>query len=716
MNKIPLGDIHLGEFTFSSADNTISKPRNAHTEHAWQTLLNELKKEGLNHLPGTVCVVWENDYDHIEKPVLNLETSAEQLPEYYRRCGCLLCLAWLLRSNDLHEENLIACGDYPVLVDLETLLSGVNEREPEQYNLSLADSVTNTHLLPGFDGMEDDSGFSGIGGQNVPKVQGKSVFIGDYVPQLLEGFEDAYRFIFLHKESVEKKLHLFDNCNFRVILRPTSTYWALINSINNLSEPERRIAANTFLRNAYEKDIDPDRINKASLVLEAEINALTQNWIPLFYSHGDSTALFCDGRQLGMERGEQKLMNNFFCLSPVDAARMKLHRMDELELEKQMAIIRTVYYSKKKLPTETEHTNWDISLLQELQKEQIPNLPGSFIHLTGFYGKGIWISNGYTLYEGAAGELCALAAMGQEESIIFRKLYQDLEKYVLNNAMSLHLNGDACALGSGVSGIIAGLIHISELTGKQKYLDDAYTLLERFEEVVLPESETDVLNGLAGLCLQLPKLNGEKAKRLASILIPVMKSANTKLTGAAHGKAGLALALGALQYTLGTNEADSCILHLLQEEDAVFVSERNNWPDLRREGKAGFMGGWCSGAPGIGMYRKKLMEYTVDPEILEICRKDIAITKAYLEEHKCKELQRDTLCCGNAARLMTASYLGVGMPELKKSITRSVDPASPRLFHLVNTADHQVSLMQGVSGVGYVLALYGDGKSGGMLR
>ena len=102
-------------------------------------------------------------------------------------------------------------------------------------------------------------------------------------------------------------------------------------------------------------------------------------------------------------------------------------------------------------------------------------------------------------------------------------------------------------------------------------------------------------------------------------------------------------------------------------------------------------------------------------EILEICRKDIAIAKAYLEEHKNKELRRDTLCCGNAARLMAASYLGVEMLELKKSITRSVDPASPKLFHLVNTADHQVSLMQGAAGVGYALALYGDKKSGGML-
>ena len=715
MMEKALGDLHLGKYTYKEDNDIIYKPRDAKTEHAWQTFLNELKNEGLNHVPGTVCVVWESDIEHREKCVFNLEISAEHLPEYYRRCGCLLCLTWLLRSNDLHEENLIACSDYPVLVDLETILSGIMNRETELYNLSLAGSVTNTHLLPSFDGMEDDSGFSGVGGQNLPLVNGQSACITEYVPELIEGFEETYRFIYLHKETVQKKLHLFDNCNFRVILRPTSTYGSILSTINNIPEHERQSMTNFLLRRAYEKDLDPDRINKNAVVLESETYALSQKWIPLFYTHGDSISLFCDGLQLGLNQGEQMVMDSFFRLSPVDSAKIKIDHMDELELKKQKAIIRTVYHSKEKLLKTTEHINWNSTLVHTLQREQIPNLPGGYIHLSGYNGKGIWVSGGFTLYEGATGILCALAAMGQEQEPLFHKLHQDLETYVIRQHTKFQLNGGACALGSGVAGIIAGLIHISEITGKNKYFEEAEELLERFEEAVAPESETDILGGLAGLCVQLPKLKEEKTKRLARALMPKMMEANTKLTGAAHGKAGIALALGALQYTLGTNEADKRILQLLQEEDSFFIRERNNWPDLRAEGGAGFMGGWCSGAPGIGMYRKKLMKYTVNLEILETCRKDITFAKEYLKDHISKELQRDTLCCGNSARLMAASYLGVDMLELKKSITRSVDPASPRLFHLVNTADHQVSLMQGAAGVGYALALYGDEKSGGML-
>ena len=540
--------------------------------------------------------------------------------------------------------------------------------------------------------------------------------ITQFVSDLLEGFEKTFQFIVSHKVFICKQLSLYDDCHFRILLRPTSTYCKVLDMIAGIPNTEREAAVDHIMRRAYEIDNDPDRIHKAALSLKAETYSLIQGWIPLFYVHGDGTALYCDGRQLELGRGEQKVMDCFYRLSPVETVKARIRRMNELELQKQMAIIRTVLFSKQTLPPNKEHEHWAKDLLTLLEKEQIPNLPGAYIQLAEDNGQGIWISGGFTLYEGAAGILCALAAMRQEEKPLFQKLYQDLKTYVLNPPMKLYLNEDACALGGGVSGIIAGLIHISELTGKKEYLNEAYALLARFEEAAVPKTETDILGGLAGLCLQLPKLQGEKAKRLARILMPEMLKANTRLTGAGHGKAGLALALGALQHTLGTREADKRILQLLWEEDALLIQERNNWPDLRTEGKVSFMGGWCSGAPGIGMCRKKLMEYTTNLEILEICQRDISISKTYLKEHIGRELQRDTLCCGNAARLMAASYLKMDMLELKESITRSVDPASPRLFHLVNTADHQVSLMQGAAGVGYALALYGNEKSGGMLR
>src|SRR5207245_83246 len=65
---------------------------------------------------------------------------------FYQRTGALLAVFYSLNATDLHFENLIACRDYPVPVDLETLfhppLPGAVQ------SLPVADSVLNSGLLP----------------------------------------------------------------------------------------------------------------------------------------------------------------------------------------------------------------------------------------------------------------------------------------------------------------------------------------------------------------------------------------------------------------------------------------------------------------------------------------------------------------------------------------------------------------------------------------
>src|SRR3712207_8377597 len=41
---------------------------------------------------------------------------------YYERAGMLLCLFYVLEGTDCHYENIIASGEYPVLIDTETLM------------------------------------------------------------------------------------------------------------------------------------------------------------------------------------------------------------------------------------------------------------------------------------------------------------------------------------------------------------------------------------------------------------------------------------------------------------------------------------------------------------------------------------------------------------------------------------------------------------------
>ncbi len=48
--------------------------------------------------------------------------SVTAADRFYRRQGALLALLYAIDGTDVHYENLIACGDQPILVDAETLL------------------------------------------------------------------------------------------------------------------------------------------------------------------------------------------------------------------------------------------------------------------------------------------------------------------------------------------------------------------------------------------------------------------------------------------------------------------------------------------------------------------------------------------------------------------------------------------------------------------
>ncbi|MFE6745157.1 type 2 lanthipeptide synthetase LanM family protein [Kitasatospora purpeofusca] len=122
---------------------------------------------------------------------------------FYRRQGALLALLHVLDGTDTHFENLVACGDHPVLVDVETLFhppageprpapgpapdtgagadsgsgSGTGTPEEDPAARALAESVHRVGLLPqlliGDDGAADVSGIGGGGtGRRLSPVDG----------------------------------------------------------------------------------------------------------------------------------------------------------------------------------------------------------------------------------------------------------------------------------------------------------------------------------------------------------------------------------------------------------------------------------------------------------------------------------------------------------------------------------------------------------------
>lgn len=198
--------------------------------------------------------------------------SKTGVSRFYWRQGAYLALLHLLGATDFHHENLIAQGEYPVLVDLETLLHPAPDFAPiktarDQANAWLSRSVMHTGMLPRrLWGDQQRSGVNlgGLGSaeaqtlpravpdwegsgtdemrqvrvekqltksENLPGHDGSAVSVTDHVGELIAGFQSMYRFIKnreLDLTSQDGPLMKIAGVKTRVVLRGTKLYSNLL--------------------------------------------------------------------------------------------------------------------------------------------------------------------------------------------------------------------------------------------------------------------------------------------------------------------------------------------------------------------------------------------------------------------------------------------------------------------------------------------------------
>ena len=104
----------------------IYKPHSLKKDEIYQNLFGELcRRTGLT---AFFCRVldrgsygWSQYLRHA--PCADREGAGR----YYERMGIHLFLCMLLNGSDMHRENILAVGEYPVILDMETL-PGVREK------------------------------------------------------------------------------------------------------------------------------------------------------------------------------------------------------------------------------------------------------------------------------------------------------------------------------------------------------------------------------------------------------------------------------------------------------------------------------------------------------------------------------------------------------------------------------------------------------------
>lgn len=681
----------------SDGKKYVYKPRSAKTDIAWADFIDEMDRVLGVPLPRAVRPVCAGEEYTIVPFVEECEARDEgEVRAYYEKCGVLLALAMVLGMTDMHSENLVADGDAPCLVDLETVLSGITPDKAVWVG-NLYDSILFSHLLPNWmlaDGENRDVGALTASGKNQPRLENEPCPAYRYAEEICAGFRSAFERICAHRDEVDRALQRFSDVPFRKLLRPTAAYDRLCRRIAALDDEKEKRAAAERLRRAYILGgaAWAEQMERACL---SEMEAVLRGDIPYFFGLGGE-------RHLRDRDGV--VAENYFALSPVESARMRLRALSPQDGVDQERIIRQSL--RATCPDVERMRFWSaLEVFEYLEGQAVKSCPCSWLGLTtDAGGQAYFQSVGFDLYRGLMGVLCFYAALYEAtgDERVRRALlsrYAPYRRMYIEQGRPLKADCINVNLTDGVGGHIMALSFMARCLGDSAFLEDAVRLLRRFDfEGFDADSGWDVYGGAGGLLVSLPCLMGcgadEEIRVLARTLAQGISQIQPELTGLAHGAAGLALALSAAQY-VGAGQYDAEILRLLQWENAQFDEEEVNWPDYRDPDRRGFMKGFCSGAPGIGLARKQMLEYTGNRQIRRICEKDVLRARIFLK-NQIAPLRRDSLCCGNAA-----------MIEAERSLTGCMAGNrlndAPVLVHMLDTDDVPVGLFQGWAGVGYAL-------------
>lgn len=268
------GDSHDGGravalLRFASGDRLVYKPRPQAVHGHFNSALRWLNTRLPNVDLRVLRLLERPGYGWLEYAAAAPCTWAAQLDSFYYRTGALLALLHALGGTDVHYENLIACADQPVLVDLETLFHpaltppGATGGDPALH--ALHRSVYRIALLPhlrvGERGSLDVSGLGGDKGRPLPGdavgwqapgtdemllVRAPSVFRGadnrpswngtdadpgTFTEPLLAGFRAGYETISAHRGELTGPSGLlarFAEDRTRVVVRDTQRYATLL--------------------------------------------------------------------------------------------------------------------------------------------------------------------------------------------------------------------------------------------------------------------------------------------------------------------------------------------------------------------------------------------------------------------------------------------------------------------------------------------------------
>lgn len=688
------------------------------------------------HVPG--LIVKEN-YGYVEYIQHKPCTTHQEVRTYYYHCGVVLLAVYLLNGNDIHNENLIAYGSSPVIVDFETL-GGVIEHSDHAAFIDklLKRSVMNSRMLPVKFSSKNDAvrDFSAMGrlmkkverkvvlerefrsdpveqtqeiieddtNWHLPEFQGQVVEYDAYLPDILAGFSDAYLAVLKDRHRFLSGLRRQTPASwtYRKVHRSTVVYRYLSARLNVPDMLRDKAYTTQYLYGILAKN---PLFEQKDHILQKEADDLIHSDVPYFSVRTG----WVDGHEgIGVREKIGQLSYGDFLLQ------RKLMHISFSEKGDQMERIQAT------LAQHNQHNRFPrtpVIHFDSVRKQLFRTIVNcvfvseqgevDFIALKKNWKGQLEINNlNDGLYDGLLGILLAMNGEDAKQGFFARQLEQNALKRIVFR------NGKDSSLVNGTGALVTYY-----LAAGQQATFDVRLLLKllmdirrKVEKDTYVDQEFDLLGGTAGLLLAITQLYRQhgKYKVLKKIALSLgdylaenrtnregtvyWPSKNTRnvadvLKGFAHGLSGYLLVFYRLKHLFSTDRYDQIIQEVLKTEQRVMDREHRTTS-------------WCKGYVGLGISRMKMLELEEQPDVwaeLETCKREVLDG---LFRHNDYSLCHGLI--GSLDFLLELNRKG-WLDTREKKLLDDVINRFFQSFELDHFHPYKISLFTGLSGILYLI-------------
>jgi lantibiotic modifying enzyme len=282
--RLGLSDSHNGGrsvtlIEFKKGHRVIYKPRSGRNEAIWFSLLAWMNRNGFRPKLRVARVLLRDGYYWMEYVAGASCESEAAARRFYERMGGLIAAAYLLKAVDCHRQNVIAEGEYPVLVDIDALW----HVSPLTKTQGATDILYRTGFFPNSRPGSLQSRSSVLGkastGTHLPRLAGEPLGPGAYTNDIIAGFSRAWHCLVgtpTRRAAFRRILRRIRAQNRRWIYLATETYAAILRASIQPGLLRSEAAREALIVQSC-RPRAPTR-----KVAEAEIKALTELDLPYF--------------------------------------------------------------------------------------------------------------------------------------------------------------------------------------------------------------------------------------------------------------------------------------------------------------------------------------------------------------------------------------------------------------------------------------------------